>query len=116
MICLEMIGFFTDKENSQSYPLAIMKLFYPSTGNFIGVVNNYGSSSFAAQIKKHMSATSINVEMLKAPSFVKGVDFSDHRNYWKFGYDAVMITDTAFYRNKNYHQDTDTIDTLNLVK
>jgi len=47
---------------------------------------------------------------------VTGVDFSDHRNYWKFGYDAVMVTDTAFYRNKNYHESSDTMDTLSFSK
>jgi hypothetical protein len=116
MICLEMIGFFTDKKNSQSYPLGILKLFYPSTGNFIGIVSNCGSSSFANQVDRHVSRSSIKVSMLKAPSFIHGLDFSDHRNYWKFGYDAVMVTDTAFYRNTNYHQDTDTIDTLDFNK
>lgn len=116
MICLEMIGFFTDKENSQAYPLSIMRLFYPSKGNFIGVVSNFGSSSLAAQIAEHLGATSLGVRTLKAPSFVTGVDFSDHRNYWKFGYDAVMITDTAFYRNRNYHQETDSMSTLDFAK
>ncbi|MFH0975397.1 MAG: M28 family peptidase [Spirochaetota bacterium] len=116
MICLEMIGFFTDEKKSQSYPLGILKLFYPTTGNFIGIVSNYGSSTFANQIDRHMRRSSIDVSMLKAPSFIHGLDFSDHRNYWKFGYDAVMVTDTAFYRNTNYHQDTDTIDTLDFNK
>ena len=116
MICLESIGFFTDKENSQSYPLSILRLFYPSTGNFIGIVGNFASSSLAAQIAKHMTATSVGVETLRAPSFVPGVDFSDHRNYWKFGYDAVMVTDTAFYRNRNYHQKSDTMDTLDFTR
>ena len=45
-----------------------------------------------------------------------GVDFSDHMNYWKFGYPAIMLTDTAFYRNPNYHSESDTIDTLNFDK
>ncbi len=116
MICLEMIGFFTDRKNSQSYPLSLMRLFYPSTGDFIGVVSNYNSSSLAKQLSQHLKATSINVETLKAPSFLTGVDFSDHRNYWKFGYDAVMITDTAFYRNPNYHKRSDTMDTLDFDK
>lgn len=116
MICLEMIGFFTDQKNSQTYPLAILNLFYPSVGNYIGIVSNYGSSYLAAQIAKHMSSTSVGVRTLKAPSFITGVDFSDHRSYWKFGYDAVMITDTAFYRNHNYHHQTDTIDTLDFNK
>jgi len=112
MICLEMMGFFTDQKKSQRYPLSLMRLFYPRTGDFIGVVSNYGSSSLAKQIARHIKATSIKVETLKAPSLLTGVDFSDHRNYWKFGYDAVMITDTAFYRNPNYHEYSDTIDTL----
>jgi len=116
MICLEMIGFFTDKKKSQSYPLAILRLFYPSKGNFIGIVGNYGSASLVRKIAKHMKASSIDVRTLKAPAFVTGVDFSDHQSYWKFGYDAVMITDTAFYRNPNYHLTTDTIDTLDFAR
>lgn len=116
MICLEMIGYFTNKEKSQSYPLPILGLFYPSKGNFIGVISNFGSASFAGQIVKHIRTASIDVRTLKAPSFVTGVDFSDHLNYWKFGYNAVMITDTAFFRNHNYHENTDTMDTLDFVK
>lgn len=116
MICLEMIGFFTEQKKSQRYPLSLMRLFYPGTGDFIGVVSNYGSSSLSKQLSRHLKATSIKVETLKAPSFITGVDFSDHRNYWKFGYDAVMITDTAFYRNPNYHERSDTIDTLDFSR
>ena len=116
MICLEMIGFFTDRKKSQRYPLSLMRLFYPGTGNFIAVVSNYGSSSLLKQVSQHLKATSLKVETLKAPSFLVGVDFSDHRNYWEFGYDAVMITDTAFYRNPNYHKRSDTMDTLDFSR
>jgi hypothetical protein len=116
MICMEMIGFFTDRKNSQRFPLFLLRLFYPSTGNFIAVVGNYDSSSLIKQVSQHLKATSISVETLKAPSFLPGVDFSDHRNYWRFGYDAVMVTDTAFYRNPNYHKHSDTMDTLNFQK
>lgn len=116
MICLEMIGFFTEGKDSQTYPLGILRLFYPNTGDFIGVVGNWGSWGLVNQVAKHMRKTLIKVETLKAPSFITGVDFSDHRNYWKFGYDAVMVTDTAFYRNKNYHERSDTMDTLSFPK
>ncbi len=116
MICLEMIGYFTDKKNSQRYPLGIMKWFYPSTGNFIGIVSNYKGRSLVKKVKKHMKKTAVKTESLKAPASLPGVDFSDHRNYWKFGWQAVMITDTAFYRNPNYHQASDTIDTLDFTK
>lgn len=116
MICLEMIGFFNDKENSQEYPVGIMKWFYPSKGNFIAVVGNFDSSSLVKHVAANLKATTLPVSTLKAPSGVHGVNFSDHRNYWEFGYNAVMITDTAFYRNPNYHEKTDTIDTLDFER
>jgi hypothetical protein len=116
MISLEMIGYFSDKHNSQEYPLALLKLFYPNKGNFIAVVGNFGSSGLVSHMEKHMKAASIQVESLKAPASLTGVDFSDHRNYWNFGYEAVMITDTAFFRNPNYHNETDTFDTLDFNK
>jgi hypothetical protein len=116
MICLEMIGFFTDANHSQRYPLPFMRLFYPHTGNFIAVVSNFGSSALTRQVAENLQATSIPVATLTAPKFVLGIDFSDHRNYWKFGYDAVMVTDTSFYRNPNYHKKTDTIETLDFKR
>ncbi len=112
MICLEMIGYFTDAQKSQQYPVSIMKLFYPSKGNFIAIIGKIGKSSLVRIAKRNLKKTRINVRTLKAPAFIPGVDFSDHQNYWKFGYPAVMITDTSFYRNPNYHSQTDTLDTL----
>lgn len=116
MICLESIGYFSDKKNSQEYPAGIMKWFYPKIGNFIAVVGNFKSGSFLKEVKKHMQAAAIGVESLKAPALLPGVDFSDHRSYWTFGYPAVMITDTAFYRNPHYHMATDAVDTLDFEK
>ena len=58
------------------------------------------------------SASPLPIFSINAPVLIPGIDFSDHLNYWKFGYPAVMITDTAFNRNANYHQKTDTFDTL----
>lgn len=52
----------------------------------------------------------------KCPKFIPGVDFSDHRNYWKFQIPAIMITNTAFYRNKNYHLENDTFEKLDYKK
>ena len=59
-----------------------------------------------------MTAADMKVETLKAPLLVRGVDFSDHRSYWDRGWHAVMVTDTADYRNPNYHTANDTPDTL----
>jgi hypothetical protein len=113
MICLEMIGYFSDSAGSQSFPLSIGKLIYPSTGNFIAVTGNFTNGKTVRRFKSAMQASSaVPVYSINAPSFIPGVDFSDHVNYWHHGYDAIMITDSAFYRNKHYHQVSDTVDTL----
>ena len=58
----------------------------------------------------------IKTKKFTAPAKLPGIDFSDHLNYWAFDFSALMITDTAFYRNKNYHENTDTIETLDLLR
>jgi len=113
MFSLEMIGYFTDAPHSQSFPVPILAAFYPSQGNFIAVVGKLDQGLVVRRVKQAMRHTSpLPVYSINAPRFVPGVDFSDHRNYWEAGYHAVMITDTAFYRNKNYHTVQDTPDTL----
>lgn len=113
VIVLEMIGFFRDEPFSQRYPLFLLGLMYPNKGNFIGVIGNSSQRRFTREVKNGMKgASDLPVCSINAPSFVPGVDFSDHRNYWKFGINAVMISDTAFYRNPNYHEITDTPETL----
>jgi hypothetical protein len=113
MICLEMLGYFTDEPGSQYFPVPGMGLLYPSRGNFIAVVGNGSSWGFTRGVKARMAgATELPVRSINAPALLPGVDFSDHYNFWKQGWDAVMITDTAFYRNPNYHRMTDTPNTL----
>jgi hypothetical protein len=62
------------------------------------------------------AASPLPVETLTAPRFVTGIDYSDHRSYWEHGYDAVMVTDTSFYRNARYHTAEDTPDTLDYAR
>jgi hypothetical protein len=113
MMSLEMIGYFTDAPDSQKLPLAALKPFYPSRGNFIAVVGKLGQALLVRRIKRAMRrASPLGVHSINAPRWVPGVDFSDHMNYWDAGYPAVMITDTAFYRNPYYHTARDTADTL----
>ncbi len=113
MLCLEMIGYFTDERWSQSYPLRVLYGIYPSAGNFIGVVGNARQRKLLVAVKHAMAgATDLPVYSACVPSWIRGVDFSDHRSYWQFQYPAVMITDMAFYRNKAYHGADDTFDRL----
>jgi Zn-dependent M28 family amino/carboxypeptidase len=114
MISLEMVGYFSEKKGKQGFPLPLMSLFYSNTPDFIGVVGNLKSKALVKQVKNGLkTGCSVPVETLTAPSIVPGVSLSDHASFWKEGYPAIMITDSAFYRNPNYHQSTDTKDTLN---
>ena len=113
MIALEMIGYFTDEPGSQSFPLSLLRPFYPSTGNFIAVVGKLFQRGLVKKIRESMKETSpLPVESINAPKLLPGIALSDHINYWWAGYPAVMITDTAMYRNPNYHGPFDTADTL----
>ena len=117
MVCLEMIGYFSEEKESQRYPVPAMNTIYPDKANFISVVGDLNQNQLVAHVKKYMLAGSaIDVQSLNAPSSIPGVDFSDHLNYWANGYPAVMITNTSFYRNPHYHQESDTIDTLDFAK
>lgn len=115
MISLEMIWYFSD-EDIQKYPINFLSWFYPKQGNYIAVIWELFDFNIK-NVKKNMRIFSdIETHSLSAPRFITGVDFSDHRNYWKFWYRAYMITDTSFYRNENYHTINDTIDTLDFEK
>jgi hypothetical protein len=117
MIALEMIGYFSDQPGSQRYPLAFLKRLYPDKGNFIAVVGKWGQDDLAQRVQKDMAAAcTVPVESVAASRMLPGIDFSDHASFWHFRYHAVMITDTVFYRNHNYHRVTDTADTLDYPK
>lgn len=117
MFCLEMIGYFDDAKKSQKYPLGILSLIYGNRGNYITLVNKLSKGKFSRKFnKKFKKQKLIRTKKFTAPAKLPGIDFSDHLNYWHFGYSAMMITDTAFYRNKNYHETTDTMETLDLAR
>ncbi|MEN7973817.1 MAG: M28 family peptidase [Verrucomicrobiota bacterium] len=113
MLCLEMIGYFSDREGSQRFPSPLLRMIYPDTGNYIAIIGSMGDRKLAKQVKISMrSAADLPVHCMCAPKGYPGIDFSDHRNYWNNGYTAVMITDTAFMRNPAYHGSSDTTDSL----
>ncbi len=115
MVSLEMIGYFSDEIKSQDYPLDFLKLFYGNKGNFITLVNCFNSGKFAKKFTKAYSKNQlIDSKKFLGPKSLTGIDFSDHMNYWHHDISSLMITDTAFYRNKNYHEKTDTLETLDI--
>ena len=113
VVVLEMLGYYSDRRNSQRYP-PLFGFGYPNRGNFIGVIGNFRSRRLIRSVAQSMRrGSSVPVESAALPEFLPGVAWSDHGSFWKEGYPAVMITDTAYLRNPHYHQDTDTLDTLN---
>lgn len=117
MICIEMIGYFSEEEGSQSYPFFPLRWFYGSKGNYITAVQKFENGKFGNAFVDSIKAQQVlPTRSFIGPKWLPGVDFSDHLNYWKFGYSAVMITNTAFYRNKNYHTADDAMEMLNISK
>ncbi|QJX48458.1 M28 family peptidase [Hymenobacter taeanensis] len=115
MVALEMLGYFDDRKGSQDYPVGPLKAVYGSRGNYVTVAQKFGNGHFGRQFARlYKREAGLPVKRFKAPAWLPGIDFSDHLNYWQFGYSAVLLTDTAFYRNKHYHEITDTLDRLDM--
>jgi hypothetical protein len=116
MLSLETIGYYDDSPGSQQYPPPV-GLFYPSEGNFIGVVGNVRSRGLVRRIvgafRRHER---FPCEGGALPAAVPGVGFSDHWSFWKEGYPAVMVTDTAMFRYPHYHSPHDTIDKIDFQR
>ncbi|AKV03224.1 hypothetical protein AKJ09_09887 [Labilithrix luteola] len=117
MLALEMIGYFSDAEDSQHYPSIAVRPFYPSRGNFIALVGRDDDAAIARTVKSAMLGTrAIPTYSMTGPFVLPGVDWSDHRSYWSAGYPALMVTDTAFLRNQAYHTDGDRPETLDYAR
>ncbi|MCP2044840.1 M28 family peptidase [Pontibacter sp. HSC-36F09] len=117
MICYEMIGYFSDEPHSQKFPDSELAKHYPHTGNFIVVVGKTGQETYTQQVRDLMRQhTDIDVQSVNLPASFGLAGLSDHRNYWKYNINAIMINDSSFLRNPHYHQTSDTIDTLDFDK
>jgi len=117
MICLETMGVYFDEPNTQDYPVFFLEWFYGNKGNFITVVQKFSNGDFGEFVSDRMKKEQvIPTKSFTAPEWIAGVGLSDQINYWEFGYSAVMITNTAFYRDKYYHTTGDTPDRINVKK
>lgn len=112
MVSLEMLGCYDDTPGSQRYP-PLLRFFYPDRANFIAMVSNVDSRRELRQLVQAFRAHSdFPVESLAAFELVPGLSWSDQLSFWRQGYAAVMVTDTAFYRYTHYHRASDTLDRL----
>lgn len=118
-IVLECVGYARSEEGSQKAPPGT-PIGVPSVGDFLGIVGNTSSVSLVSAIER---AANQHVPDLKTVSLLvpgqgellPDTRRSDHAAFWQHGYPAVMVTDTANFRNPHYHQPTDTLDTLDLA-
>ena len=111
-ISIESVGIYSDAAGSQHYP-PVFNLLYPSTGNFICFVGNLASRTMVRKaIRAFRQTTGFPSEGAAAPGWISGVGWSDQWSFWQEGYPAIMITDTAPFRNQNYHQRADTPEKL----
>jgi Zn-dependent M28 family amino/carboxypeptidase len=115
-IILEMVGYTAPCQN---YPFLPRWPGYPAQGNFIGVIGNWGSLRFGRSVVRGLRKNrDLPIESLFLPfdgRILPETRLSDHASFWDAALPAVMVTDTAFFRNPNYHLASDTIDTLDFT-
>ena len=116
MLSLESLGYYSDAEGSQRYPWPV-GLLYPDRGDFVAFVGNLGSRSLVRDtIGAFRSTATVPSEGAALPAGIPGVGWSDHWAFWENGAAAVMVTDTAPFRNPNYHRASDRAATLDYLK
>ncbi len=112
MLALETIGYYSEAAGSQHYP-PCFRFFFPGRGNFVAFVSNLRSRRLLRRtVQAFRAGSDFPVEHLATPGLVPGAAWSDHRSFWRQGYRALMVTDTAFYRYPHYHTPDDTPDKL----
>lgn len=112
MFSLEMLGYYSTEVGSQKYP-AGLSWIYPERGHFVAFVGNlWNRGLVASSISEFRRNGSFPSYGIAAPQFVPGISLSDHSAFWVHDFPAVMVTDTAFFRNDHYHRRSDTPETL----
>ncbi|HYI13130.1 MAG TPA: M28 family peptidase [Thermoanaerobaculia bacterium] len=112
MLSLETIAYYRDEPGSQQYP-APLASFYPDTANFIAFASNLGSRALLKRsVDAFRATTNFPIESAAMPEAVTGISWSDQWSFWQFGYPAICVTDTALFRNPNYHTPADRPETL----
>jgi Zn-dependent M28 family amino/carboxypeptidase len=115
-LILECVGYADQRPGSQYKP-ALVRIPIPDQGNFLGVISNRRSAKL---MQTYLATASVAVPEL--PVIGYRVPFggwlapetraSDHASFWNRGYPALMLTDTAMFRNPHYHRPTDRSETL----
>jgi Zn-dependent M28 family amino/carboxypeptidase len=116
MLCLEMVGYYSTEPRSQKVPATIPRVFhplFPQRGDFLAAVGNLRSWRLLRKFRRGFKrAVKFPLFSIALPERVQEIRRSDNSSFWDQGYPALMLTDTSFLRNANYHQASDTPETL----
>jgi Zn-dependent M28 family amino/carboxypeptidase len=113
MASLEMLGYYSNEPGSQKYPIGVGKGL-PDTGNFVAFVGTKKNTERLNSLVSVFKAnTHVPTQMLATPIWTPSLIRSDHFAFVLHKMPAVLITDTADFRNPNYHSENDTPNTLN---
>ncbi len=115
-LILECVGYTDNRQGSQERPW-LVRIPAPETGNFLAVVANRRSARLMRAFQQAAAQCVPELPQVGYQTSLSGylippTRFSDHASFWDGGYPAVMLTDTAMFRNPHYHQPTDRADTL----
>lgn len=117
MLSLETLGCYDDRPGSQRYPIGALSWIYPDRGDFVAFVGNRGSRALVRRcigtFREHARIASEGAALFES---IPGVGWSDHRSFWAEGFPALMVTDTAIFRDGNYHEASDTPEKLDYVR
>ncbi len=112
MLSLEMLGYYDPRKGAQQYPPPLSAM-YPQTGDFVAFAGNVGSRALVKQCARAFRrANTMPAESATLPEAIEQIGWSDQWSFWQFGWPAIMVTDTALFRNPHYHLDSDTPETL----
>jgi len=112
MLCMDAIGIYKQEPGTQKLPFPF-SLFYPDRGNFLGFIADLGSRPVVvAATRGFKKGSSFPIEAGCAPRWVKGVTWSDHASFWKYGYRAIQITDTGAFRSSSHTTSEDTMEKI----
>lgn len=105
MVSLESIGIYNLQK--QDYP-PLVGLAFPDEANFVAFVSRDEDRELVDRcVTAFRGVSDFPSEGAALPRLVPRLGSSDHWSYWKEGYPAIMVTDTAFYRNRSYHKACD---------
>jgi hypothetical protein len=113
-IVLDMVGYACYTEGCQSFPP--LPITPPTDrGDFLAAIGDRDHPQLLDSFTQANQPNLPPVFTLAIPTMGRLTpDFmrSDHVPFWRKGLGAVLITDTANFRNPHYHQASDTADTL----